>query len=164
MSFLAASEARIIEAMAQGKFRQLKGEGQPLRITEAEQLAGEDWLGNHLMEAADALPEWLLLGKDIERQEGVVARRRQIYDHLLARCQEDGDWDRFAAAIADTVDRFTAEATELRRQQERFNYTAPGPHTQRPAFWITYHLAQMAAAATAAGAPDDVVASFRKAG
>lgn len=161
MSFAAISESRILEAMAEGKFRNLEGKGRRLRIADEEKLAGDDWLGNHVLEAAKSLPEWLLLGKDIERQEGAVRERMEIFVHLVERGRDTGDWDRYELALVDTLERFVPEATELRRMQDRFNYMAPGRLTQRPGFWTSFHLKAMVDAAVEAGADSDALAAFR---
>lgn len=57
-------EQKIEDGQRQGYFKHLKGEGKPLR-DDHDDLAGENWLANHMMQEVGVLPEWLSLRKDI---------------------------------------------------------------------------------------------------
>lgn len=76
------AENQIKDAIQRGQFSSLRNEGKPLQSSNDE-LAGENWIANHILEQNDELPDWLSLRKDIDRQREVVRRyRKEAYDRL----------------------------------------------------------------------------------
>jgi hypothetical protein len=70
------AENQIKDAIQKGRFSGLKNEGQRLNPNNDE-LAGENWIANHILEQNDELPDWLSLRKDIDRQRATVRRYRE---------------------------------------------------------------------------------------
>lgn len=68
-------ENQIQDAIQRGDFSRLKSEGKRLNYEDSD-LAGEQWLANHIMEQNDALPEWLSLRKDVSREKQTARRYR----------------------------------------------------------------------------------------
>jgi hypothetical protein len=69
------AENQIKDAIQKGHFSRLKNEGKPLRRTD-DDLAGDQWIANHILEQNDELPDWLSLRKDILKQREVTKRFR----------------------------------------------------------------------------------------
>jgi DNA repair ATPase RecN len=69
------AENQIKDAMQKGAFSKLRNQGKPLPNSNDE-LAGENWIANHILEQNDVLPDWLSLRKDIVDQKAVVKRFR----------------------------------------------------------------------------------------
>lgn len=65
-------DARIRAAQEQGKFDNLPGFGKPLPKDSSYELAGEQWMGNHILKQAGYLPIWLELRKEIAAERGAV--------------------------------------------------------------------------------------------
>lgn len=132
------AEARIQEAVEQGLFRGLPGEGKPLPVRPYEWAAGENWLAFHVLEINGLLPEWLELGREIYRDE---CRLRAIEEEHRRLCEVAAaspcPW-RFQAALSRYRAQYESLARALRARQERFNAQAPGPATQRPPIWVEY--------------------------
>lgn len=68
------AENQIKDAIQKGQFENLKNQGKPL--AEDDDLAGDQWIANRILENNDELPDWLSLRKDISRQKEVVRRYR----------------------------------------------------------------------------------------
>lgn len=81
-------EQRIQEAREEGKFDNLKGTGQPLRLDE-NVWAGEKALAYHLLKSNDVAPQELERGheidQDIARAEDLARRLRHQRDTLRSR-------------------------------------------------------------------------------
>ncbi|MEX2426277.1 MAG: DUF1992 domain-containing protein [Thermomicrobiaceae bacterium] len=76
------AENQIRDAIQKGQFDRLRNEGQPLKKSDDE-LSGELWLANHILEQNDELPEWLSLRKDISRQRETTKRfREEAFERL----------------------------------------------------------------------------------
>ncbi len=65
-------EEQIRKAQEQGQFDNLPGFGKPLPKDDGYELAGEHWLGNHILKQAGFLPLWLQLRKEIAAERGEV--------------------------------------------------------------------------------------------
>ncbi len=78
------AEHQIQEAIRQGHFSRLKNEGKPLSSDDGD-LAGEQWMANHILEQNDELPEWLALRKDIAQQRETARRFR---DEAVERLED----------------------------------------------------------------------------
>ncbi len=69
------AENQIKDAIQKGQFENLKNQGKPLAENN-DDLAGEQWIANRILENNDELPDWLSLRKDITRQREVAKRYR----------------------------------------------------------------------------------------
>ncbi len=141
--------------MAAGAFDNLQGADEPLRFSAAEQLAGDNWLGFHILRNGGMLPAWLGLAREIEDDQ----RRLDVLDarhaDVVAVAAETGDWPAYVRAIRHYRRAFEDGARALRKKQDRFNHDAPGIRTERPAIWVEYHLERLDARLRSAGAPDE---------
>jgi hypothetical protein len=58
------AEEKIREAIEEGRFNNLAGQGRPLNDLD-DALTGEDWIGLHVLRENGFLPEWLELRKQV---------------------------------------------------------------------------------------------------
>lgn len=143
MSLEKLIESQIQEAIAAGAFDNLEGAGKPLPPpSDAEKLAGDNWMGFHVLQNGGMVPEWLGLGREIERDLDQLARIEARYAALCeaVRDAEEG----LGGAITRELARYETLAREIRKKQERFNLKAPGPRSQRPPIWVEHHLQRLA--------------------
>ncbi len=136
-------ENRILDAIEEGAFAGLPGEGAPLPPRDAERLAGDLWLGHHILGNAGALPEWLELARAIEREQERLATIEREHGALVERARETGKWRRLAPLIAERRREFATAARALRAKQERYNFEAPGICCERPAIWVEERLRRL---------------------
>lgn len=66
------ADRKIKEAMDAGEFDNLAGKGEPIRIEDDPFTPPELRVAHKLLKNANALPQWLQLEKDIERERGAV--------------------------------------------------------------------------------------------
>ncbi len=125
MSFESLIESRIRDAMEEGAFDGLKGEGEPLKTLGTEAFAGDNWLGFHILENGGMLPAWLLLGKEIERDLWHLEKLRARYRELLRVARNSGDVSRFRIDLDIRRDAFRSFAIATRKKQDQFNFDAP---------------------------------------
>ncbi len=143
MKFEQLVENRILEAMEAGAFEGLAGEGKPLPRREAERLAGDLWLGHHILGNADALPEWLELARTIEREQERLAAIEQSHGRIVEQARRTGAWRELAPLIAERRRDFATAARALRTKQNRYNFEAPGIANERPSIWIEERLRRL---------------------
>jgi hypothetical protein len=139
LGYLASVEAAILEAMAAGEFRNLRGEGKPLDL-ERGALAGELWLAHHILENERLLPPWLELGKEIERDLESLAALEAAHSRLADEAAALGAFDSFEARLAASRAGYAVLARATRAKQDKFNVEAPGPLSQRPGIWVERRL------------------------
>lgn len=144
-------ESKIQEAMAEGRFDNLRGAGRPLLPAYFGDLAGDNWMGFKVLENGGMLPEWLLLGREIEAAQDELRRIDHEHAALVETAASGDSWHVYGAAIGLLRKHYEARARKLKRKQERFNWDAPGPRTQRPPIWVEYHLERLAEARARAG-------------
>ncbi len=78
------AENQIKDAIQKGDFENLKNAGRPL-ASNNDEMAGENWIANHILEQNDELPDWLSLRLDITRQREVAKKFR---DEAIERLNE----------------------------------------------------------------------------
>jgi hypothetical protein len=78
------AENQIKDAIQKGHFSKLKNEGKRLQSLNDE-MAGEQWIANHILEQNEELPDWLSLRKDITKQREVAKRFR---DEAIERLEQ----------------------------------------------------------------------------
>ncbi len=143
MSFEQLVENRILEAIEEGAFANLAGAGAPLPHREAERLAGDLWLAHHILGNAGALPAWLELAREIERDAERLMRIEREHGALVRQAGGTGDWRHLAPAIAARRRAFAAAARALRVKQDRYNIEAPGIRSERPGVWVEERLRRL---------------------
>jgi hypothetical protein len=130
----------ILEGIEEGVFDGLPGEGAPLRLRDADRLAGDLWLAHHILGNAGALPEWLELARTIERDQERLATIEGEHRALVERARTSGAWRRLAPLIAERRREYEAAARALRAKQDRYNVEAPSMANERPAIWVEERL------------------------
>ncbi|MXW25172.1 MAG: DUF1992 domain-containing protein [Dehalococcoidia bacterium] len=140
MRFEQLVENRILEAIEEGVFEGLPGEGAPLALRDADRLAGDLWLAHHVLGNAGALPEWLELARTIEGDRGRLAAIEGEHEALVERARSTGEWRRLGPLIAERRREFATAALALRAKQERYNIEAPSMRNERPAIWVEERL------------------------
>ena len=140
MRFEQLVENRILEAIEEGVFEGLPGEGAPLPPRDAERLAGDLWLAHHVLGNAGTLPQWLELARTIERGREGLAEIEGEHGARVERARATGEWRRLAPLIAERRREFATAARALRVKQERYNIEAPSLRNERPAIWVEERL------------------------
>lgn len=143
MSFEKLVESKIKDAMEAGAFSGLRGEGTPLRSIGAEALAGDNWMGFHMLRNTDALPAWLMLGRDIERDLAQLRFLGDRYRILSAAAVAGGRPSGFSMDLEIRRETFRELAMRIRKKQDQFNIDAPGRLTERPGLWVEYEVAKL---------------------
>ena len=143
MRFEQLVENRILEAIEEGVFEGLPGEGAPLAPRDAERLAGDLWLAHHILGNAGALPEWLELARTIEQDRERLAAIEREHAALAERAGSTGAWRRLAPLIAERRREFANAARALRAKQDRYNVEAPSVANERPAIWVEERLRRL---------------------
>ena len=70
------AERKIQEAMEEGAFEHLEGEGRPLDLSENPFEDPSSRMANRLLKNNGFAPEWILDGKDIDREVASLQRER----------------------------------------------------------------------------------------
>ncbi len=141
MSYLAAVEQRIVDAIRSGAFAGLDGEGRPLDLTR-DALSGKAWLGHHLLENERLLPAWLQLGKEIEDGLAEIHRLADDHESLVSQFAASGS-PAIRSRVAGLRRRIELLAREIRGRQDQFNIDAPGPLSERPGLWVEHLLERL---------------------
>jgi hypothetical protein len=153
MGYESVVDQQIKDAIAAGAFDNLPGAGQPLRWSEAEQLAGDNWLGYKVLQNGGMVPEWLGLAREIEVDLGRLEGLDRQHEQICALAVVDGGWEREAGALRHVTKKFEELARSIRKRQDRWNISAPGIRSQRPGLWVEYHLERLRQRIAAAGGP-----------
>jgi DnaJ family protein C protein 28 len=154
MSIERGIEGAIQEAMAAGAFKNLPGEGKPLKFSRQEQaFAGDDWLGFKMLENGGYVPEWLNLGREIEIDLEALAVIDRNHQDYCENAQTPAAWVNAGPAVDRLRARYEEKARAIRKKQDRFNHDAPGIRTQRAGIWVEYHLDRLIAREREAGRP-----------
>ncbi len=114
-------DEKIKAAQERGAFDRLAGAGKPLQLD--DESGGEDWLANHILREAGALPEWLQLRKEIyEERPRVIAalREYQAYERSL-----DTSLPGHRAILARLEERYRKLAAELNAKIDLHNVRCP---------------------------------------
>jgi hypothetical protein len=95
------AERRIKEAMDEGQFDNLPGKGEPLDLEPDPFTPVEMRIANKILKNARALPEWMQIEKDIEREAALVPAARERGLRSLAYCKHAPTRDRIAARLRE---------------------------------------------------------------
>lgn len=154
MSLEKTIEGAIQEAMAAGAFDNLPGAGKPLALDrQAEGLAGDNWLGFKMLQNGGHIPEWLSLGREIERDLEHLALLDTNHAQYCEGAASPADWQRIGPAVDRLRATYEEMAHSTRKKQDRFNHDAPGVRTQRPGIWVEHHLERLITRERLAGRP-----------
>jgi len=140
MEFGSLIEKIIREAQAKGKFDNLSGRGQPLRL-DNENEAAEAWAANHLLKIQNLRPAWLeedlSIREELERARTElqrthrwrVAELQQLSGKsdegsLRQRAWVEDEWQRLLAEFRETV-------AQLNQRIRLLNLKVPSDQLQR---------------------------------
>ena len=135
------AERKIQDAMEAGEFDNLPGKGQPLDLDVNPFEPPHQRAANRILKNARALPEWLQLEKDIEREREVLHTSRERARRTLRQA-------RSAATRERIIERFLQEHREridlLNTLILRYNYIAPaGAQRTFPTYSIKNEMASL---------------------
>lgn len=118
---------KIRDAEEKGLFKNLRGQGRPLRKDEGQ---GPEWLANHLLRESQLLPEWLELRKEISavRPDAVKALREYREKEQVLNPSHPGE-----RAILDRLEeRFVRQAVRLNKLIDLHNLRCPSRLQELP--------------------------------
>ncbi|HEX2170861.1 MAG TPA: DnaJ family domain-containing protein [Dehalococcoidia bacterium] len=143
-------ENKLREAEEKGTFRNLPGQGQPLRLDDDDRSDPKYWLAHHMLKNAGLLPAWIELAKEIDAlEDGIQAIEREYAGWLAAEA------DRLAgvpAAALQTrlpgiraiyirfLQRYQNLLRETQAQKQRFNYEVPARSLEKTWPPLNYRL------------------------
>lgn len=127
-------ENKIREAEEKGAFRDLPGQGQPLRLDD-DRSDPKYWLAHHLLQTSGLLPSWIEMAKEIDRDEDKIKAIEQEYADWLAsqltalaglsendlRARLPG----IRAIYLRFLQRYHTLLGETQERKQRFNYEVP---------------------------------------
>ena len=93
------AERRIKEAMDNGEFDNVPGMGEPLNLEENAFLSADQRMVARILKNANALPEWLQLEKDIERERQDMLPRRERALRALRLAKNEASRHRIAEKL-----------------------------------------------------------------
>ena len=152
-------ESRIQEAIQAGAFKDLPGAGQPLVLDDEDRLAGDNWLGFKILRNGDLTPEWMMLGREIERDLARLEETATRVHNFAGWAAAEGDWPGYARRLARVRDQYAELARSIRRKQDQFNHKVPAPSLERPGLWVEHLLGRLDESLAAAGAPAGLLES-----
>lgn len=116
-------DAQIRAAQEQGKFDNLPGFGKPLPKDAGYAMAGEHWMGNHILKQAGYLPIWLELRKEI------AAEREEVQATLAEYREQAATLDPAApqtfATLRKLEDRYVQLARDINTRIDQHNDRCP---------------------------------------
>lgn len=115
-------ENQIQDAIQRGDFSRLKSEGKRLNYEDSD-LAGEQWVANHIMEQNDALPEWLSLRKDIASERTTAQRYRTEAEERIEELP-NRLWAT-DARLRRLIDLYRAQARKINLMIDQHNHCCP---------------------------------------
>ena len=143
MSFDKLVESKIQEAMEAGAFRNLRGHGKPLADLSDDRLAGDNWMGFHVLRNGGLLPAWLGLAREIERELEDLKRIDDRHALLATHARDSGLSKSLVAALAATRLEYEQFARRIRVKQDQFNFDAPIISLERPGIWVELELERL---------------------
>lgn len=142
MNLRAVVERRLQEAWEKGKFRNLRGEGEPQKIEENPFEDPEMRLAHKVLSNAGYCPPWMELMKEIDRESAQAQRVWDDYRAFRGRQMaaiHRGSVGRFAELVADldgtrtrALERLEKRWAELNKKINYLNATVPSDSLTRP--------------------------------
>ncbi len=108
-------EEQILKAIGDGTMKDLPGVGKPLRLDDDPHTPTELRLAHKLLKENDLAPEWIVMGREIERQRDLL--RQNMQRGMKAYKGALGDAARLSDAEQSSRRRERAEATWRTAQQ-----------------------------------------------
>lgn len=116
------AERKIRDAMEAGEFDDLPGKGKPVEIDSDPFTPAHLRIANRILKNARALPEWMQLEKDIEREVANLAPARERALRALRAARNAQTRERIAQRLRDS----TRESLDLINTLVlTYNYNAP---------------------------------------
>lgn len=113
------ADRKIKEAMDAGEFDNLEGKGEPIRIEDDPFTPPEMRVAHKLLKNANALPQWLQLEKDIERERETVAPYIERGVRAIAQGKNQVSKERVATRLrAEVRDRMDLVNTLILKYNE----------------------------------------------
>lgn len=153
MSFESLAESRIQDAMDAGLFDNLRGAGRPLASLDDDKLAGDNWMGFHVLRNGGMLPAWLDLAKEIEQDLAALKRVDARHKLLAERAHASGLTRSVETALATTRKEYADFARRIRTKQDQFNIDAPAMGLERAGIWVEHELERLDARVEGATRP-----------
>lgn len=117
----------IRDAMAAGNFRNLPGEGKPLKLEDDTLTPDHLRMAHKILRDNDLAPDWILDGKDLEAMhEGMMKKLRRAAKHFRHSLSEDADAEWFKAKR-----QFVDAVTVYNRKVLTYNLKVPPGVTHR---------------------------------
>jgi DnaJ-like protein len=123
--FALIAERKIREAMEQGAFDRLEGEGRPIALSENPFEDASLRMGHRLLRNNGFAPAWIEESKDIDAQRQILESDAA---RIRARNEAGADREWFDRKMQDIRDRTAA----LNRRIADFNLKAPTASVQKP--------------------------------
>jgi len=124
-------EQRIQQAMADGQFDNLPGQGKPLPLDDNPyQTAGQN-LGFHLLKQNGYAPEWIERDKEI--RQTLTAARAKVQQAWLQHTEDSPAWEQVLLEFSETL-------KTLNRKIDSFNLMVPLLFCQRDRLNLTTEL------------------------
>ncbi|HLH72990.1 MAG TPA: DUF1992 domain-containing protein [Chloroflexota bacterium] len=138
------AERKIAEAIAEGRFRDLPGEGQPLVLDDNPFEPPEARLANRILKNAGFAPPWVEIGHDVDHRSLIVEAARQRLRDAVARQRSEiaPNRQRLLALVSAYLD----AVEQLNESIDRFNLAVPIASLQKSRLSIRYELNHLARA------------------
>lgn len=134
-------DKQIRQAMEEGEFTNLPGEGQPLKLDEDEFTPEHLQMAFKILRENDLAPEWIMIGKDLEASHARLMRniKRAVYAYQAALkdpirgVQADSTWKAARQNLSD-------ETASLNRDITIYNLKVPPGVRHRPLVNLQHEL------------------------
>lgn len=120
--FSRVAENRIVEAIREGKFRNLRGEGKPINPSALEPDDSGWWAAHHILKQAGLRPVWIELDLEIRRLRAVAI------DNL----DRNGGRGATGARKRRAEQEFRREVEQVNQLIDQLNAAAPAELFKRP--------------------------------
>lgn len=116
------ADRKIKEAMDAGEFDDLEGKGQPINLDDDPFTSVEQRVANRLLKNYKALPEWIQIGQDIQKEIEALEPARERGLRAIRYARNDATRERAAARLRlDYRDRVDFINTMILK----YNYITP---------------------------------------
>jgi hypothetical protein len=116
------ADRKIKEAMDAGEFDDLEGKGQPINLDDDPFTSVEQRVANRLLKNYKALPEWIQIGQDIQKETEALEPARERGLRAIRYARNDATRERAAARLRlDYRDRVDLINTMILK----YNYITP---------------------------------------
>lgn len=139
------------EARQDGKFDNLPGEGEPLKLDDDPNTPHDMKLAHKILKENDLAPEWMMLGKEVdalrERLLENMRRGAQAYQGALADANRSArpydDRQRAETTWRRAQEAYRLAAAKLNGELLRYNLKVPPGVPQKTLFNLERELAQL---------------------